>query len=228
MEKLRTIIVEIILLIIILGINTKVFGVGRFVDIPVPPKDENTNSSQENSQKTEKINSPSSEFSIKSSNNYLKKLEIVGYKLEPEFNNKVNEYTLDLKNNGKPVTIEIVAEAEDINSQIQGNGRVQIKEEQDLININVIAENGDLNVYTIRIKNSEKTEQVENQEIIEEKTEETIKENELEYIEETGKEIQNNNNIYNWLFIVGVILIIIIFIFLFLFVKKSSKKRKKN
>lgn len=223
------IILIIILLAFIIGINNKVYAVGRFVDIPVPPSNlEAENESEENNtENTEK----KEEFVVKSSNNLLKKLEIEGYNLEPKFENQKNEYVVDLKNDGKGTTINIVAEAEDGKSKIQGNGKIEVQEGQELININVIAENGNLNVYTIKIQNTKNTAETSTQ-IQEDKKE--IKEpekQEKEQINNTqeNKEVNSKNeerpksSLYIYVIGVSVMILVILVI-----IKMKKNKKGKH
>ena len=146
----------------IFGINNLVYGVGRFVDIPVPPdssghtditSEEAEQKEEEYEKNQENTNTTAEEYVEKSSNNYLKKLEVQGYKFEPEFNSQQDNYVIYVKDKSKITKANVVAEADDTKAKIEGAGEVEIKD--NLININVIAENGNLKVYTIKIENQD-------------------------------------------------------------------------
>ena len=204
MRKILKLIVYIVTFIFIFGINNLVYGVGRFVDIPVPPDSSgHTDVTSEEAEQKEKeyeenqentTNITAEEYVGKSSNNYLKKLEIEGYKLEPEFNSQEDNYTIYVKDKSKVSKVNVIAEAEDSNAKIEGNGNVEISKDY-IVNINVIAENGNLKVYTIKIENQDEKGKQENDE---EQVSASINEN------GTGK---NNTNLIVGIAIVGVVII---------------------
>ena len=218
-------ILNILLFIIIIGINNCVFGVGRLVDIPVPPDSSGySDFSSEDAEKKEKQfikeqekkNVTAEQYIGKSNNNFLKKLEIEGYDFEPEFNNQINDYDLDFKNN-KISEIKIIAEPDDSKSKIEGDGIVKIQEGNDFINVNVIAENGNLNVYTIHLKNflvdtSKPENEDELQNIIQNDNEEGFK--------------KNNNLDYLNKKIIVTITIVIFIIIIYIILKKKGIKGK--
>ena len=163
MKKKLTIVGIIILFI--LNINIKVLATDRLVDIPVPPNssgyadftEEEAAQRQEEYEKT-KNNTTAEDYIEKSSNNYLKSLNIEGYNLEPEFKRENDTYTIYIKNREDVTNLNITAEADDESAKIDGIGTVQITPEQNSININVTAENGNLKIYKINIQNGENEE----------------------------------------------------------------------
>lgn len=163
MKKKLTIVGIIILFI--LNINIKVLATDRLVDIPVPPNssgyadftEEEAAQRQEEYEKT-KNNTTAEDYIEKSSNNYLKSLNVEGYNLEPEFKRENDTYTIYIKNREDVTNLNITAEADDENAKIDGIGTVQITPEQNSININVTAENGNLKIYKINIQNGENEE----------------------------------------------------------------------
>lgn len=82
-----------------------------------------------------------------SSNNYLSSLSVEGHALSPEFNKEKTSYSLDLDSSVK--TIMVSAKAEDSNANIKGTGEITLSEGKNVINITVVAENGNEKVYTI-------------------------------------------------------------------------------
>lgn len=162
--KKKLIIIGIITLLI-LNINIKVLATDRLVDIPVPPNssgyadftEEEAAQRQEEYEKT-KNNTTAEDYIEKSSNNYLKSLNIEGYNLEPEFKRENDTYTIYIKNREDVTNLNITAEADDESAKIDGIGTVHITPEQNSININVTAENGNLKIYKINIQNGENEE----------------------------------------------------------------------
>lgn len=77
--------------------------------------------------------------------NYLSKLEVEGYKITPKFNKKTTNYKLMIDKNIKKVNI--IAEPEDKDSIVVGDGIVNLKTGENKIEVKVESEN----VYTILI-----------------------------------------------------------------------------
>lgn len=170
MKKKLTIVGIITLLI--LNINIKVLATDRLVDIPVPPNssgyadftEEEAAQRQEEYEKT-KNNTTAEDYIEKSNNNYLKSLSIEGYNLEPEFKRENDTYTIYIKNREDVTNLDITAEADNESAKIDGIGTVQITPEQNSININVTAENGNLKIYKINIQEGENEESKEKTQI---------------------------------------------------------------
>ena len=169
--KKKLIIIGIITLLI-LNINIKVLATDRLVDIPVPPNssgyadftEEEAAQRQEEYEKT-KNNTTAEDYIKKSNNNYLKSLSIEGYNLEPEFKRENDTYTIYIKNREDVTNLDITAEADNESAKIDGIGTVQITPEQNSININVTAENGNLKIYKINIQEGENEESKEKTQI---------------------------------------------------------------
>ena len=200
MKKLLKIVVIIFLLS---TYTTNVFATGRLVDIPVPPNSsgytdftEEEAAQKEKEYEESKNNVVTESYIDKSSNNYLKSLSVDGYELEPEFIRENDTYTIYIKNRENVTSLNITAEADDDSAKIDGIGTVQITPDQNSININVTAENGNLKIYKINIHNGEKEESIDNTQIV------SIN---IKYI---------------------VVIVIIIFIVIFIRVLKNRKKHK--
>ncbi len=88
----------------------------------------------------------------KSSNNYLKNLQVNIGTLSPDFYRETYEYTVD---NIIEEQIEITAEAEDEKAIINGTGSIALNGGENRINIEVIAENEQARTYTIIVNKIE-------------------------------------------------------------------------
>lgn len=212
MKKIVRILFEVVIIMFILSLNELVYGVGRIVDIPVPPdssgytdfsSEDGEKLAEEYKEEQEKNNITAEQYLGKSNNNFLKNLEIEGFKISPEFDSKVNEYTVDL-NNTPIEKLNIIAQTEDENATIKGDGQIKIGDEN-IININVIAENGNLNVYTIKLKNKI---------IIENKQ-----------LNDTQEKTEQENNMKQYEIPIIIAIISIFTILLFIVIKKFSKGR---
>lgn len=132
----------------------------RLLDIPVPPNSagyadftEEEAAEKEKEYEESKNNAVTADYYVgKSSDNYLKSLNIEGYDLYPKFSRQNETYTIYVKDDNIN-TFNVTAEADNENAKIEGIGNVSVSQEERIINIKVTAENGDLKVYTINIEN---------------------------------------------------------------------------
>lgn len=155
-----------IIFLLVVGIYSIVYSTDKFVDIPVPPNsagkadftseegEEEAKKYEENKIKEEQNSSNTIQEKVeKSGNNYLKSLSVEGYKLEPEFNMQQDNYVVYVNDKSKLKELNIIVEQDDKKAKVEGAGVVEITPEQQYISVNVIAENGNLKVYTIKIEN---------------------------------------------------------------------------
>lgn len=84
-----------------------------------------------------------------SPNNRLKTLVINGFKIDPQFNTDILNYSTALKADTN--TIKIIAEPYDNRAKVTGTGNMTITNEITLAVVNVTAENGDVRQYAIGI-----------------------------------------------------------------------------
>lgn len=132
----------------------------RLVDIPVPPNStgyadftEEEAAQRAKEYEESKNNAVTADYFVgKSSNNYLKSLNIEGYDLYPKFNKQEDTYTIYVKDDSIN-NFNVNAEPDNENAKIEGIGNVTVSQEERIINIRVTAENGDLKVYTINVEN---------------------------------------------------------------------------
>lgn len=154
--------VAIITVMVLLSIfSSSVFAeTGKFTDIPVPPNSsgyadytEEEAAEKEKEYEENKENTLTAEDYVgKSSDYYLKSLEVEGYKLEPKFNRQNDEYTIYVKDDNID-TFNVKAEADNEKATIDGTGSVTVSPDERLINVTVTAENGNIKVYTIKVDN---------------------------------------------------------------------------
>lgn len=155
-----------IIFLLVVGIYSIVYSTDKFVDIPVPPNsagkadftseegEEEAKKYEENKIKEEQNSSNTIQEKVeKSGNNYLKSLSVEGYKLEPEFNMQQDNYVVYVNDKSNLKELNIIVEQDDKKAKVEGAGVVEITPEQQYISVNVIAENGNLKVYTIKIEN---------------------------------------------------------------------------
>lgn len=87
---------------------------------------------------------------VKSSNNYLKSLTVNNGTLSPNFNPRTTSYTVVVEDDLEEITIS--AETEDEKATVSGSGTIQLEEGNTTARIEVVAENGSTNTYTIHIR----------------------------------------------------------------------------
>ena len=85
----------------------------------------------------------------KSSNNYLKSLEVEGYEISPAFDKKTSEYSVSVPSTVSKITIK--ASKEDSYSSISGTGEKEVSEGLNTFDITVISETGVSNIYSLKV-----------------------------------------------------------------------------
>ena len=86
---------------------------------------------------------------IGSRNNYLKSLEVEGHLVNPEFDKEEPEYTLNVAY--EIDRVNIVAEAEDSNAFVTGDGEFILEVGENIRNIIVTAEHGETKTYKVKV-----------------------------------------------------------------------------
>lgn len=115
----------------------------------VNPKPINSNS---NSNKTSNSNSNSNtnKEKSKSADNYLSSLNVSGgYKISPSFDKSKTSYSVSVPNDVRKIAVS--AKANDDKATIYGLGAKNLKEGKNIINVVVVAENGNRRTYTINV-----------------------------------------------------------------------------
>lgn len=148
-----------------------------------------------------------SEMENKSSNNYLESLKVEEH--EFTFNKQTINYDIG---EVEEKTINIEAILEDEKATVNGAGKVELKEGENDIRVDVISESGTTRTYHIKAvyKSNNKTEDVNSNVITNNEVNAETKINDEEQIKE-------DNNI---LILVGIVAVIIIIVFLAIKQKK--------
>lgn len=148
-----------------------------------------------------------SEIENKSSNNYLESLKVEGH--EFTFNKQTINYDIG---EVEEKTINIEAILEDEKATVNGAGKVELKEGENDIRVDVISESGTTRTYHIKAvyKSNNKIEDVNSNVITNNEVNAETKINDEE-------QIKKDNNI---LILVGIVAVIIIIVFLAIKQKK--------
>ena len=139
-SKIKVVISLMVLLVIMITMNKSYAGMADLTD---EMSDTLANEQLTNQQKAE------SENANKSSNNYLSSLEVEGYRLLPEFDKQIQEYTLDSDTKEDNVTIKAIADDERAN--ITGTGNIKLQTGENNLRVDVSAENGTVRTYFIKV-----------------------------------------------------------------------------
>lgn len=152
----------------------------------------------------------------KSSNNYLKSLSVKGYELSPEFDKQTVNYEIQTSINED--FVEINAETDDDKSSVSGIGKIDINEDENNCKIDVIAENGTVRSYFIKIVRHDSKN---NKRLEENKQSQSIGTN----VEVKNELIDNNNSNNNSLLISIIIFVSLLIVIIVLIVVILKKKR---
>ena len=119
--------------------SEKPISYNRTISITV--KNKNTSSNQSNNKPSIDINKTYNK------NNYLNNLTVEGYDLDPKFDKNTLEYTVELEPGS--TEIDIKATLEDNSASIKGDGKREVSEGINTLEVVVIAENGNERIYKI-------------------------------------------------------------------------------
>lgn len=123
---------------------------------------------------------------LKSNNNYLKDLEVKGYKISPRFDKQILNYTLNTKKRVKEITIK--ATADDEKAKINGIGKIKIDSNQKECRVEVTAESGTVRTYIIKLTDDDNQIDINTNEI------NNIEENNKKDIKSVYSNKDKNNN----------------------------------
>lgn len=212
----------VIIVLILISINKCIFA--SFADYT----DEDAEKETQNMIQEHKEHFDSS----KSDNNFLENLTVSGGTLSPNFDRQILQYSLKIENNIKE--INIIANPEDKNATVKGDGKVEVGDTLEC-KIDVIAESGTTRTYIIKmIKNNEEENNEKSQdENIQDMNE--LSEDKIENIETTNKnynntiENNNTNNIENIKYkkyvLLGICIVILLFALSILHILNNKKSK---
>ena len=155
------------------------------------------------------------ENATKSNNNYLSALSVDGYSISPSFESQTLNYEISEQINSDEININ--ATTADSKAKVSGTGKIQLQSGENNFKIDVIAENGDVRAYYIKVNAKNETKNT----------------NEISNVENTNANIETltslqndqinkkNNNYIIWI-IAGVVILILIF--LLIKIKKNHSK----
>ena len=121
------------------------------ISISMGNKDNNINTDAQEisfSKVSKNITIKEKEIKTYSTNNNLKDLSIVGYALSEKFNKNKLEYSINLPEGTKEITIK--ASKEDTSAKISGVGKIKLSDGLNKIVVKVTAENGNTKNYIIK------------------------------------------------------------------------------
>lgn len=129
----------------------------RSVSIAIKEKEvvNNTNNNNTNNTaatNTQKNTTTNNNVSTKSSNNYLKSLQVSEEGLSPNFNKNKISYSLSVSE--KVTSLDVTALAEDSNAKVYVSGNTDLKDGDNTVYITVTAQNGAKRTYTILVNKS--------------------------------------------------------------------------
>ena len=104
---------------------------------------------KEELEKAKEQENNNTQTTIKSTDNYLKKLEVEGYVLTPEFDKQTINY--EITERVKDDFLEIKAETDDEKASISGIGKVMLNSGENNLKIEVTAESGTVKTYFIKV-----------------------------------------------------------------------------
>lgn len=167
----------------------------------------------------------------KSTNNYLSKLNVKGYKITPEFEKQTLEYSIENELNIDSINIE--AETEDSRAKVSGIGNVKLQKGENNIRIDVEAESGTVRTYFIKVVTNADSRLNENN--VNENAENTVNELLDNSINTSTIETSSSNatkteasNINKILIVVLILIILIILVAILFRVKKGASKKHKH
>lgn len=84
-----------------------------------------------------------------SKDNYLSSLSVSGYNLTPKFDKNTLEYSLEVENDVREITVS--AKANDSKAEVEGTGKHSLVEGSNEIKVSVTAENGNVRNYVLNV-----------------------------------------------------------------------------
>lgn len=147
-KKINIISITILMILFVWVCTTKVFADPNSSKGFLSYNEENQKREVEELEKA-KEQKNSTQVEVKSTNNYLKNLEVTGYKITPEFDKQTINY--EITNEVDEDYIEINAQVDDEKATISGAGKVALNSGENNLKIEVTSESGTVRTYFIKV-----------------------------------------------------------------------------
>lgn len=148
-KKINIISITILMILFVWVCTTKVFADPNSSKGFLSYNEENQKREVEELEKAKEQEKNSTQVEVKSTNNYLKNLEVTGYKITPEFDKQTINY--EITNEVDEDYIEINAQVDDEKATISGTGRVALNSGENNLKIEVTSESGTVRTYFIKV-----------------------------------------------------------------------------
>lgn len=148
-KKINIISITILMILFVWVCTTKVFADPNSSKGFLSYNAEDQKREVEELEKAKEQEKDSTQVEVKSTNNYLKNLEVTGYKITPEFDKQTINY--EITNEVDEDYLEINAQVDDEKATISGTGRVALNSGENNLKIEVTSESGTVRTYFIKV-----------------------------------------------------------------------------
>ncbi len=148
-KKINVISITALMILFVWVCTTKVFADPNSSKGFLSYNEENQKREVEELEKAKEQEKDSTQVEVKSTNNYLKNLEVTGYKITPEFDKQTINY--EITNEVDEDYIEINAQVDDEKATISGTGKVALNSGENNLKIEVTSESGTVRTYFIKV-----------------------------------------------------------------------------
>lgn len=148
-KKINIISITILMILFVWVCTTKVFADPNSSKGFLSYNEEDQKREVEELEKAKEQEKNSTQVEVKSTNNYLKNLEVTGYKITPEFDKQTINY--EITNEVDEDYIEINAQVDDEKATISGTGKVALNSGENNLKIEVTSESGTVRTYFIKV-----------------------------------------------------------------------------
>lgn len=148
-KKINIISITILMILFVWVCTTKVFADPNSSKGFLSYNEEDQKREVEELEKAKEQEKDSTQVEVKSTNNYLKNLEVTGYKITPEFDKQTINY--EITNEVDEDYLEINAQVDDEKATISGTGRVALNSGENNLKIEVTSESGTVRTYFIKV-----------------------------------------------------------------------------
>lgn len=148
-KKINIIGITILIILFVWACTTKVFADPNSSKGFLSYSEEDQRREVEELEKANEQEKDDTPVEVKSTNNYLKNLEVIGYELTPEFDKQTINY--EITNEVDEDYIEINAQLDDEKATISGTGKIALNSGENNLKIEVTSERGTVRTYFIKV-----------------------------------------------------------------------------